>query len=226
VNINYAPPELLARLLIAVGASPAQAVETAAAIVDWRTGRGPATPASPFDSFYLQQAPSFVARHASIEETEELLFVKGMTPELFYGAWTRNAAGELVSQGGLRDAVSPNGSTNSYDAAGASPALLLALGAPPAGVDQFRRLRMAGPLGPDSFAQVQSLLGPAAGSLRWGGNTMYTFRATGFPRGSSARRTLEATVKYFNRPVDMPYHVIRWRETSTSDFTQGAGAWR
>ena len=219
LNINLAPPDVLARLLMALGATPPQAAETTAAIVDWRTGAGLGT-VSAFDSYYLQQAPSFLARHASIEEVEELLFVKGMTPELFYGDAVRDAAGRLRSGGGFRDCVSTQGALGSFDAGGIEPALLIALGAPPQGVEQFRQLRLQRSLGPSDLGQVQAMLGPAAGSLRWGGNTTFTFRATAFPRNTSARRTIEATVKYFNTPVDMPYHVTRWRETAHSDFTQ------
>jgi hypothetical protein len=123
-----------------------------------------------------------------------------------------------VARGGFRDCVSPQGSINALDFAGIEPALLLSLGAPPAGVEQFRRLRASRPLTSVDLPQVQSLVGPAAARLRYGGNTIYTFRATAFPRNSSARRTIEATVKYFDRPVDVPFHVTRWRETSTSDF--------
>jgi general secretion pathway protein K len=214
LDINKAPLEDLARLLLALGATPPQAAETAAAIVDWRTASGP----SAFDSYYLAQTPSFRARHASIEEVEELLFVKGMTPELFYGSYGRDGRGRLVARGGFRDCVSPQGTVNALDFAGIEPALLLAFGAPPAGVDAFRRLRATRPLGPADMGLVQSLVGPAASRLRYGGNTIYTFRATAFPRNGSARRTIEATVKYFDRPLDMPFHVTRWRETSTSDF--------
>ena len=217
LDINKASPDDMARLLLALGAAPVQAGETAAAIVDWRSGGVGAI--SAFDSYYLQQSPSFRARHASIEDVEELLFVKGMTPELFYGNYARNAQGQLVARGGFRDCVSTQGSINSFDVAGIEPALLLGLGAPPAGVDQFRRLRAARPLGPADLPAVQAMMGAAASRLRYGGNTTYTFRATAFPRNSSARRTIEATVKYFDRPVDVPYHVTRWRETSTSDFT-------
>jgi general secretion pathway protein K len=224
LDINKAAPDDLARLLMALGAPPAQASETAAAIVDWRTQGGP----SAFDSYYLAQSPSFRARHASIEEIEELLFVKGMTPELFYGAYARDAQGRLTARGGFRDCVSPQGSVTAFDAAGIEPALLLALGAPPAGVEQIRRLRAARPIGPSDLPQIQALAGAAANRLRYGGNTIYTFRATAFLNSApGVRRTMEATVKYFDRPVDVPFHVTRWRETSTSDFSNlGVPGWQ
>ena len=70
-----------------------------AAIVDWRAQVDQLHP-SPFDSFYLSRSPSFIGRHASFQESEELLLVKGMTAELYYGSSLDKA------QAGLRDCLS------------------------------------------------------------------------------------------------------------------------
>jgi hypothetical protein len=75
LGLNEAQPADLERLLLALGAAPPQAAEIAAAIVEWRT---PAPPGATgfFDQYYLTRLPSFRSRHASIEETEEMLYVK------------------------------------------------------------------------------------------------------------------------------------------------------
>src|SRR6185312_10861809 len=85
LNLNATRPEDLLRLLVALGVEPQRATDLTEAIVDWRTPVNPVQP-SPFDSFYQMQSPSFLARHASFQENEELLLVKGMTPDLYYGA--------------------------------------------------------------------------------------------------------------------------------------------
>ena len=92
LNINTAPPERIFRLLLNLGVEPARAQEIAAAILDWRSP-APGDGASQFDQFYLSRNPSFRPRHASLEETEELLLVKGMTPDIYYGAWQHAAEG-------------------------------------------------------------------------------------------------------------------------------------
>jgi general secretion pathway protein K len=221
LSLNRAPASDIQRLLLAMGVAPPQAAEITAGIIDWRNPIGQGG-MGPFDSFYLNQAPSFRARHASIEETEEVLFVKGMTPDIFYGTWTRDAAGRLLRVGGFRDCVSPQGSLGTYDVVAAEPALLLSIGVPPAGVEQIRILRSQRPLTERDFPLLQSLAGPAAGRLRIGGNTIYTFRATARLRGpdgrlTETRRTLSATVKYFLNPVDPPYQIIRWNENAASE---------
>src|SRR5260370_11390781 len=78
------------------------AAQIVAGIVDGRTPGG----ISQFDSFYLSLTPSFRSRHASFEETEELLLVRGITPELYYGGYDRDAQGRLAPRVGLRDCVS------------------------------------------------------------------------------------------------------------------------
>jgi general secretion pathway protein K len=218
LSLNRAPADDILRLLLAMGVAPAQATEITAGIIDWRNPGG----MGPFDSFYMNQVPSFRARHASIEETEEVLFVKGMTPDIFYGTWTRDAQGRLIRVGGFRDCVSPHGSVGAFDAIASEPALLLSIGVPPAGVEQIRMLRSQRPLSERDFPVLQSLAGPASGRLRVGGNTIYTFRATARLRGADGlltetRRTMSATVKYFLNPVDPPYQIIRWNENATSE---------
>src|SRR5262249_476796 len=79
LGVNTALPEELFRLGVALGLSPERAQEIAMGIVDWRT---PGVEGSPLDSYYLSLTPSFRPRHASMEEIEELLLVKGVTPEI------------------------------------------------------------------------------------------------------------------------------------------------
>ncbi len=89
-----APPRELSNLLLALGADPNRAPAIVAGILDWRAGT-PGGSFSEFDQFYLSLTPSFRARHASLQEIEELLLVRGITPDLFYGSYTRDAEGKV-----------------------------------------------------------------------------------------------------------------------------------
>src|SRR5690242_5478997 len=119
LNLNTASPTDLLRLLMALGADPDRAAEIVAGIVDWRTPGG----MSQFDSFYMSLTPSFRSRHASFEETEELLLVRGITPELYYGSYDHDAAGRLVPHAGLRDCVTALGHVDGIDVNTAQPAV-------------------------------------------------------------------------------------------------------
>jgi general secretion pathway protein K len=204
LNLNNAPPEELLRLLIALGTPEDRAATITAAIVDWRTPANPRN-ASIFDSFYLSQSPSFLPRHASFMENEELLLVQGMTAELYYGA---SLGG---TQAGLRDCISVYGTTGAVDINTAQPATLEAIGLSPADARAIVERRNERPITGEELAGIAQPLAPAGNRLRIGGQTMFTLRATARMRQpdgklSDLRRTVGALVKF--RPAG--FEIVRW----------------
>jgi general secretion pathway protein K len=212
LNLNSLAPEDLMRLLMALGVAEDRATEITTAILDWRT-LDPLHP-SPFDSFYLAQSPSFLPAHASFQENEELLLVKGMTADIYYGTGLGNP------HTGLRDCVSVYGSGGGVDINTAQPATLQAIGLAPGDAQTIVRSRAEHPVrNYNEFSQIIQALGPAGARLGLGGMTMYTLRATARlrqPDGrlSDLRRTVGALVKiYF--PGDQSgkpqgFDVLRW----------------
>jgi general secretion pathway protein K len=223
LNINLARPDDLLRLLIALGTEPAQAQEITAAIMDWRMPVPPGS-MSPFDAHYLSLNPSFAARHASFEEIEEVLLVKGMTPDLFYGTYDRDAQGRWIPRGGLKDCISVFGATDQFDVNTAHPALLASLGLSPETVAAIVEMRSGMPF--TSMQQLGPFLqtgGPGVQRLRVGGNSIYTLRATARLRLedgklSELRRSVAETVKLNPRGWDAPYHVLRWYDNPGLDL--------
>jgi general secretion pathway protein K len=213
LGINEIQPPLLLRLLMALGLEEDRAHETTAAILDWRTPLLP-TGGSAFDAFYATQIPSFRARHASFEEIEELLSVKGVTPDLFYGTYVRDTTVDpprLVARGGLRDCVSIYGGAGTVDVNGAAPAVMLALGVPQDAVNAIVQMRPF--LKAQNFAEFTQG-NPVLAQLRYGGNSIFTLRATArlrLPDGdlSDLRRTVSATIN-FQVKGDPPVVVMRW----------------
>jgi general secretion pathway protein K len=215
LNVNTSKPEELFRLLTVLGVDAPRANEIAAAIVDWRT----AVPGgmSLFDGHYMALTPSFRARHASFQEIEEILLVKGMTPELFYGTLVRDAQGRLAPRAGLRDCLSVYGSATAVDVNHAQPAVLMALGIDPGTVALIEQRRRVQPFRTAAdLAPIQQLAGPAGSRLTMGGQTIFMFRATGqlrLPDGrySDLTRTVSAMLKFHQRPVNAPpIEVLRW----------------
>lgn len=220
LNINSASPDELLRVITAVSGDPALARNIAEAIIDWRTP--PAGGSSPLDSFYLSLGPTFLPRHASFEEIEELLLVRGVTPELFYGNFVSDAEGRLFARGGLRDCLSVWGSHGPYDINTASPALMEAAGVPANSISQILQRRAIRPF--HDMGEVQSL-GLAAPGLMVGGNLIWTLRATARlrrPDGSPSDvlRTSSATVKLLDvrRFPQMPLHVLRYYDDAWSEL--------
>ncbi len=213
LGLNGSPPEELVRLLMALGQPEEKAIGIAAAIVDWRTPE--VIPGqSPFDAFYLAQSPSFLPRHTSFLENEEMLQLKGVTPDIYYGTSLDG------SRAGLRDCLSAFAGGGSLDINTARAETMIAIGIAPEDAANIVRNRATHAiLDYRELAGIQQSLGPAGVRLRIGGNTMYTLRAMARlrqPDGrlSDLRRTVAALVKRWdsdNKVNKSPgFEVVRW----------------
>jgi general secretion pathway protein K len=198
LNVNRASVDQLMALLTALGVDGDRAVTIATGIVDWRSpGSG-----SAFDAYYLSLTPSFQAPHTSFQEIEEILSVRGVTPDIFYGTWVAAGNGDagenpLVRHAGLNDCLTVYGSLG--------------------GVDLNTVLANTGvtPGAPRTTGQ-----GIVAGMLA-GGSAIVTFRSTARLRLSNGelsdlRRTVGAQVKYVPFGSESPYYVLRWYDTTWS----------
>jgi type II secretory pathway component PulK len=225
LSLNLARPGVLGALLVNLGASPDQAATIAAGILDWRTPH-PATELTDFDQLYLSMQPSFRSAHASFQDVEDLLYIYGMTPDLFYGSWVRQGEGaesRLVPREGLRDCVSPFGSTDRFDVNTVRPAVLAAVGVAPEDIQALMNRRRLEP-----FYRQQDMTDFAQGSpnllnhITMGTHTLYTFRATAQlrrPDGSLSdlKRVVSATVKLLpagstivGDTLSQSFHILRW----------------
>ncbi len=223
LNVNTATPEELKGLLLALGTNPARAGAVVGGILDWRSASGAATE---FDAYYLSLTPSFRSRHASFQEIEELLLVRGMTPDLFYGSYTRNEDGRLVAHAGLRDCLSVFGSVGGQmDVNTVQPAVMRAVGIGPDVAATIVAMRTAAPIRTlDQLSALQSS-GPGVGRLGFPTNSIMTLRATArlrLPNGqlSEVQRSVSAMVKFMPRQFGMGpnpvFHVLRWYDNAVA----------
>jgi general secretion pathway protein K len=226
LDVNNIPPEDLYKLCLALGLDPERAREIALAIVDWRG----AAQAAGFDEFYESLQPSFRAPHASLKEIEELLLVKGVTPEIFYGTYVpaseldpglRPANEKLVPRPGLVDCLSVYGSRGAVDANTAVPAVLTTVGLPPDVAAALVARRNVTPFDPGTLAAFLGAYGVNGARLRLEGNSILTMRATARLRVangrlSDLRRTVGAQIKFMPQGYDAPIHILRWYDTAWS----------
>jgi general secretion pathway protein K len=221
LSINRASPEDLYRVVVAVSGDPGRSREIVDAIVDWR---GSVSAPTVFDQYYFTLNPTFRARHTSFQEIEELLLVRGMTPELFYGNYIADENGRLYARGGLRDCLSVWGSLGPFDLNTASPALMEALGMPADVAAAIVARRQSQPF---LALQDAAAMGPLLPrfSIGAGNAILWTLRAAARlrrPDGSFSDvvRTAAATVQIPHRtrpggPLT-PLQVLRWYDDAWS----------
>ncbi len=221
LNINRASPDDLLRVVATVTGNLQQANDIVAGIVDWRT---PSAGPTAFDQFYFSVSPTFRSRHASFQEIEELLLVRGMTPEVFYGNYLPNSAGDpnarMLATGGLRDCLSVWGGAGPFDINTASPALMEAMGMPPDGAARIVAQRTARPF--RNMGEVAAL-GVPTPRMGIGGNVIWTLRAAARLRRpdnspSEVVRTSAAVVKLVGPDLypQAPVHILRWYDDAWS----------
>jgi general secretion pathway protein K len=217
LNINSASADDLYRVVFAVSGDPDRTREITEGILDWRT---PAAGPSAYDQYYFTLGPTFRARHASFQEIEELLLVRGMSPELFYGNYTTGPDGRLFARGGLRDCLSVWGSQGPFDVNTSSPALLEAMGVPADTVAALVARRQTSPFAKQDELAGFGVLPPRVNLIT--GTSIYTLRATarlhqagGY---SDVVRTASATIKLPDRRriPQLPMQVLRWYEDAWS----------
>ena len=222
VNINSAPPQEIEGLLNACGANPMEASQITAAILDWRSGT-----AAPPGVGFLNPDQTFRPQHASFEEIEEVLLVRGMTPELFYGRFDRDPQGRLIPRGGLRDSITTyGGQGNQIDVNTAPPLLLASIGIPPPVIDAIIKQRLIRPF--QSMDQVAPLIAglPSAGRLQvaTGPRPVWTLRSTARLRLANGQlsdltRTVSATIAFLSQQqaiTEPPFHIMRWHDEAAS----------
>lgn len=217
ININDSLPANLFLLLSSLGVPADRAQLITEAIVDWRKTAPNGQP-TPFDAFYLQQTPSFMAPHTSFEQIEDLLLVQGMTPDLFYGTWERDDSQQpprLTQRIGLRDCVSIY-SNGLLDVNTTPLPVLIAAGIPPEGAEAIAAQRRVQRF--TDFAALRAFtqsMGPQANRLIIGSLSIFTIRATARPRSangvlSDMRRTVSALIKLTPPESGDLFHILRW----------------
>lgn len=219
LDINRVGPDELGRLLLALGVAPERAQTILAGIVDWRSPT-PGGSFSAFDQYYLSLTPSFRSRHSSFEEIEELLLIRGMTPDIFHGRYERDAQGALIPHAGLKDCVTVYGGPGPLDVNTVEPAVMEAVGVPPDVAASLVQLRRQMPI-----RSAQQLLpftqSPAMGRIGLGSSSFLTLRATAsvrLPNGqlSDLRRSVSALVAFVGNEYNPPYHILRWYDNAPS----------
>jgi general secretion pathway protein K len=191
LNVNAGDPVRLDRLLDALEVDRTQRDIISDSIQDWRDGNELHRAHGAESDYYLKLPTSYRARNANLQDAAELLQIRGVTPELYYGTNGRPGLGALVTAVAL-NAVSLN----------AAPApVLKAAGLSDAEVDEVVRTRVRTP-----YAAVP---GRFAGRGLSTGSPIFRIEAEGLIGGVS-RSQLVAVVRRGRPGRVLDVTVLSW----------------
>jgi general secretion pathway protein K len=211
LSVNQASVEQLAALFLLLSKPELESRDLAEAIADWRSPKASSV-ATPFDLFYEGLPRPYPARHAPFEELEELLAVKGMDRDLFFGYPMETPDGEWKRRPPLADLLTtePNfGGVNvnyaAYEVLRVLPGWdeLLARA-----VMEARSQSRPGTL-MDAVPELSRAASVSGISVAPGTN--YTLTATAQPKGSLVRHSVRARIRV-DRTVAMGFQVTGWWE--------------
>ena len=212
LNVNQAEADQLAALFSTMGLPAVPSAELAAAIVDWRSPRA-SDVGNLFDAFYANLPQSYLARHAPLEQLEELLPVRGMTPDLFFGGVEQTPQGPWRRRPPLPDLLTTEKTTGGVNPNYASYEVLRALpGWDDALAAAVIAARATAPL--ESMEKLQAAVPAISFSaslspLTFAEGSVYTLTATGFLPDSPVRRSVRALVR-IAPTLPLSHQVLAW----------------
>lgn len=205
VDINAAPDIILRNLLNNIGIQGEEADTIVDSVMDWKDADDLHRLYGVESSYYQSLPVPYKAKNADFETLEELLLVKGVTPEILFGNGERKALVDFITIHSRNAAINLNA---------ASREVLMSIpGISSEVADQIIALRETKDI--RTMQDVHALLGQnysaAAPYLRVGEGTVFTIDSTGFDRSKKGGYRIVATVVvrdnnryrfvYYKKPV-------------------------
>ncbi len=200
LNINGGVADRMQRLLTAIGVDKIQRDSIVDAIEDWRDANDTTRTNGAESDDYLKLPVPYRARNGNFQDTDELLQVKGITPEMYWGHEDKPALAELLS---ARSRGTVNVNT-------APAPVLSALGLADAQINDIVQARTNNP-----FPTTQSLarFNVGGGSARMTvGSTTFRIDAEGIVGGEPKARIVAIVQKSAASAGTQPtVTVVSWR---------------
>ncbi len=98
VNVNMASAAVLQQALTVMGVDADDISVVSDSIQDWRSPAARSRVAGAQSDYYQSLTPPYYAKNAPIDDLSELLLVKGVTPEMYWGTSSSNSPASPVPQ--------------------------------------------------------------------------------------------------------------------------------
>ncbi|MBI3414949.1 MAG: general secretion pathway protein GspK [Verrucomicrobia bacterium] len=194
MNINLADEPILKQALFLAGVDPSASSSIVEAILDWRDPDDDPRIGGAESAYYLKLDPPYVAKNGPIDDISELLLIRDITPEMFWGG--QSGAGnhllphssqplargrrrlsrdetDLPPRVGLADLFTAISARQINVNTASAEVLQLVPGVDPLMVQNILRHRGEFPIGPGELAALMPGVGQALFSVR-----SFTFEVT------------------------------------------------
>jgi general secretion pathway protein K len=214
INVNYVLEEQL-RALVEAAEINKQAADTITdSILDWRDNDSAHRLNGAEDDYYQALNPPYKAKNGRIDTIEELLLVKGVTPEYFYGRPERDADGSVVYKYGLSRYLTVYSQRMQVNVNYASlPVLLSVPGMRPETAKAIYDRRKVKPF--KTALEINDLgISPGAPTGAYLSVDMtgtFTLTASAHAPNSKVRRVIRAVIA-LDPGAKIPYRTLYWNE--------------
>jgi general secretion pathway protein K len=195
LNINASAPDRLDRLLAALGVDRSEREIIVDSIQDWRDADELHRLHGAESDFYLRLPLPYRARNGNLQDVGELLQIRGVTRELYFGADGRPGLSELVTAAAV----------NAINLNTAPPPVLKALGLSDAEIEDVVQARVRAP--------YPSVPGRFAGRGLAVGSSVFRIEAEGMVAGGG-RRHVVAVVQRGSQAGPLDVAILSWRPGS------------
>ncbi|MFQ5539227.1 MAG: general secretion pathway protein GspK [Candidatus Binatia bacterium] len=213
INLNLVDEATLRTIFTNLGIQEPQRGILVDSILDWRDGDDLHRLNGAEDDYYLSLSPPYTARNGRFDTIEELLWVRGVTADIFYGQ-----GGNLTTAVGLRDIFTVEGRIKQVNLRTASAEVCHALvGIPLEECQGFVEERKI--LSEKTLADLLQLLGVDRGEAATRGfvfvaPTVVSVEALGSRSESASSHRLKGVIRLLGG--NRGFELIRWVDRDTA----------
>jgi general secretion pathway protein K len=218
VNLNTVREDQLRNLVQVIGITDPDASTIVDSIMDWRDLSPIARTNGAKDDYYQSLTPGYTIWKdgGRMRAVEELLLIRGVTPEYYYGHREKTEDGQIVEKYGLSRYFTVYGMGQQININSAPLPVLLSIPNMPAATAQaIYQRRQEKPFA--SWDELNRDVMPSPGPavlqyISWGRRAIFTLTASAHRNDSKARRVIRTIVRINNPGSQEKYSILYWNE--------------
>ncbi len=214
LNLNFVLEPQLNALMDALGIPEPDAQTIVDSIMDWRDADDLRRANGAENDYYQSLIPPYKAKNGKFDTVEELLLVRGVTRDYFYGRVEKAPDGSYIRRVGLSDCLSVYSMQgNAVNVNSAPVEVLIAAGVPPETAQMIYERRKSKPFAtPDEITKTIPMnQGTNALPLTVNQTQVFTLTAQGRRQGAKAIRLVRAVI-FLTPQEPSGYRVLYWNE--------------